>query len=688
MLSLIGLLMFAAPALNAGAAWKNTSAGRIYTQTAAPGYVTGMKKIGKYWYFFNNKGIMQKGVFKTVNKKTYYFRKKDGRRYNAGWLTYKKKKYYFNKDGVMLTGMLKVKNKYYYLNGKGVMQKGWIRTTNGSYYANPTTGVLAVNQWVGDYYFLANCRMAVNTWIDGKWVGADGRYTGVRNNVGWVKDNGKTYYYDTNSKLVKGWLNLKGKTYYLHPSTGVLQKGWMTIGGSKYYAANNGVIQKSKWVNGKYLNSNGVMATGVTTIDGQTYCFDTSGNKRTGWIVYNKNNHYFNSDGILQKSAWIEKRYVNSSGVMVTGFAKIGKYTYYLNPSDGVKHTGWLTLNGNKYFFSKKGVLYRNNWLPSKNYYAGSNGALLKGLNAVSTNIYYFDPVTCMKAVSTMKTIGADTYYFQKTGIASKNAWVKINSKFYYFQSTGKLAKSMWVGKYYVDENGVRTDRQLKTGWDTVNGQVYYFNENGKPTTGFAAISGSTYYFNETGVMQTGIQSISGKKYYFYSDGRMAVSLTIIIGAKQYTINASGVITNETSIRVDSNSKGAQIVNYALQFVGNKYVYGGTDPVNGADCSGFVMTVFKHFGYTLLRVADDQMHGPTDYYIKLGYTKAVTVDIDSIQPGDLLFYGSGDYASHVALYMGNGQIVHASNSQPYPKGDIKISNYDYQTPLKAVRYWS
>ena len=59
-----------------------------------------------------------------------------------------------------------------------------------------------------------------------------------------------------------------------------------------------------------------------------------------------------------------------------------------------------------------------------------------------------------------------------------------------------------------------------------------------------------------------------------------------------------------------------------------------------------------------------------------------------LQPGDLLFYGSGNYASHVAIYMGNGQIVHASNSQPYPKGGIKISNYNYQTPIKAVRYWS
>ena len=95
------------------------------------------------------------------------------------------------------------------------------------------------------------------------------------------------------------------------------------------------------------------------------------------------------------------------------------------------------------------------------------------------------------------------------------------------------------------------------------------------------------------------------------------------------------------------------------------------------------------YGIKLLRVANDQMNGPTSSYISnYGYKKAVVVDMSSIQAGDLLFYGSGNYASHVAIYMGNGQIVHASNSQPYPAGGIKVSNYDYQTPIKAVRYWS
>ena len=202
--------------------------------------------------------------------------------------------------------------------------------------------------------------------------------------------------------------------------------------------------------------------------------------------------------------------------------------------------------------------------------------------------------------------------------------------------------------------------------------------------TGWQTISGSKYYFNSSGVMLTGIQTLYDQKHYFYSDGRLATSITIVVGTKQYTINSSGVITREESLKVSDSTLGGQIVNYALQFVGNKYVYGGNSLTNGVDCSGFTQQVMLHFGISIPRVADDQMKGQ-DYLKKYKYT---IVDMGSIQPGDLLFYGSGNYASHVAIYMGNGKIVHASNSQPYPAGGIKVSNYNYQTPLRAVRYWS
>lgn len=628
MLTLAGLLALGSPAVTANAAWKTTSSGTMYTQKASPGYVTG---------------------FHTIDKKLYYF------------------------------------------NTKGIMQKSWIALNNKHYYADPKTGVLAVDTWVdGKYYFYEDGTLAVNTWVNGKWVGADGRYTGIKNNVGWVTDNGKTYFYDaTTHQPVKGWLVTGGKKYYLDPTTGALKKGWLKIGGKTYFAGpKKGYILTNQWYSGKYLSGDGSVATGWTTVGKKTYYFNSKGVRQKGWIKHNGETYYFNSKGILQKNAWVGKKYVNSKGALAHGWTTIGKYRYYFSAS-GTKKTGWITVDGNRYFLNKNGQLQKKRWLWSKSYYATASGAVLKGLNAVGGKLYYFDPTTGKKNKKALKAIGADHYYFQSDGTAAKNKWVKIGSKYYYFQSDAKMARSTWVGKYYVDANGVRTGQTKTTGWSTINGSKYYFDGSGNMVTGFASISGSKYYFNSSGVMQTGLQKIGGVKYYFYPQGTMAVSTTIIVGSKQYTVNSKGVITAEENLKVSGTTTGAKIVNFALQYVGNRYVYGGTSLTNGADCSGFVQTVFSNFGIKLLRVADDQMKGPSASYIKnYGYKKAVVVDISSIQPGDLLFYGSGNYASHVAIYMGNGKIVHASNSQPYPAGGIKVSNYNYQTPLKAVRYWS
>lgn len=126
--------------------------------------------------------------------------------------------------------------------------------------------------------------------------------------------------------------------------------------------------------------------------------------------------------------------------------------------------------------------------------------------------------------------------------------------------------------------------------------------------------------------------------------------------------------TEESS---SSSDLGQQIASYAVQFVGNPYVYGGTSLTNGADCSGFVQSVFANFGIGLSRTAASQASGGT------------SVSLDSLQAGDLLFYSSSGNIDHVALYIGGGQIVHAANSA----SGIIISNAYYSTPVAARRYW-
>lgn len=116
-------------------------------------------------------------------------------------------------------------------------------------------------------------------------------------------------------------------------------------------------------------------------------------------------------------------------------------------------------------------------------------------------------------------------------------------------------------------------------------------------------------------------------------------------------------------------SRRSKVVNYALQFVGNPYVWGGTSLTKGADCSGFTMQVMKQFGVSLPHYSGAQA--------KMGKP----VKSSEMRPGDLIFYAnSGGTVNHVAMYIGNGQIVHAASR----KSGIKISTWNYRTPV-AIR---
>lgn len=130
---------------------------------------------------------------------------------------------------------------------------------------------------------------------------------------------------------------------------------------------------------------------------------------------------------------------------------------------------------------------------------------------------------------------------------------------------------------------------------------------------------------------------------------------------------ASGGNASQTpSVSGGEGTLGASIASYALQFVGNPYVSGGTSLTNGADCSGFTWAVHKHFGIGIPRVSTAQAKSGKE------------VSVSSMLPGDIIYYGN-----HVAIYIGNGRIVHASTE----KTGIKTERYNYRTPICVRRYW-
>lgn len=122
-----------------------------------------------------------------------------------------------------------------------------------------------------------------------------------------------------------------------------------------------------------------------------------------------------------------------------------------------------------------------------------------------------------------------------------------------------------------------------------------------------------------------------------------------------------------------SSATGSRIASYAQQFIGNPYRYGGNSLTSGIDCSGFTQQIMAKFGYSISRTSSSQA----------GEGRAVATS--NLRAGDLVFYGNGGSINHVAVYIGGGQVVHASNSAPYPRGGIKISNVNYRTPICARR---
>lgn len=129
------------------------------------------------------------------------------------------------------------------------------------------------------------------------------------------------------------------------------------------------------------------------------------------------------------------------------------------------------------------------------------------------------------------------------------------------------------------------------------------------------------------------------------------------------TVNGPGGKINGPSAP-NQSAAGDQIVSFARQFLGNPYRYGGTSLTEGADCSGFVQSVYKNFGINLPRTSQDQAAAGVD-----------AGGIENARPGDLI-----SYIGHIGIYTGNGQLIHASG----PEDGIKISNVDFQ-PIQGVR---
>jgi cell wall-associated NlpC family hydrolase len=149
---------------------------------------------------------------------------------------------------------------------------------------------------------------------------------------------------------------------------------------------------------------------------------------------------------------------------------------------------------------------------------------------------------------------------------------------------------------------------------------------------------------------------------------------TVAYVAKEY-VDLSFELTKAVSIEelqygTGVSSVRVKLVDLAKNYLGDRYVWGGTTLGVGVDCSGYVQALYRKMGYYIPRDSRSQARGGS------------SISGNSLKPGDLVFYGSSSYINHVAMYIGNGQVIHASNR----RDGIKISNMRYRTPVKYVRY--
>ena len=236
-------------------------------------------------------------------------------------------------------------------------------------------------------------------------------------------------------------------------------------------------------------------------------------------------------------------------------------------------------------------------------------------------------------------------WYRHSDGGYTTNGWELIDGKWYYFDSEG------W----------------MVTGWINDGGTWYYCDASGAMLTGWIKVGADWYYCNSSGAMQTGWIQLDGLWYYLDSDGRMMIGWELING-KWYYMNDSGILIrgwfndgqknyySDESTGEWIDNTGTRMIQDALQFVGNPYVWGGNSLTNGVDCSGYTQQIHLRANISIPRVSSQQ------------YASSKKVAYSNLQPGDLVFYGYDGVISHVAFYMGQFQneakaIVHAADSQ-------------------------
>ena len=434
----------------------------------------------------------------------------------------------------------------------------------------------------------------------------DSKDNPVTSKIGWNMEDGIWYYYNTNGERKTGWLKYNNNWYYLEENSS---------------------------------NTLGAMAANCRkNINGISYWFDANGIMQTGWI--------------LKQEGWY---YVNENGAMVNGWKQINGTWYYLE-GNNTTYPGLMvanqkyTINGARYSFHESGAM-QTGWIKNAEgwYYANENGAMVNGWKQINGIWYYLEGNNTtypgLMVANQKYTINGARYSFHESG-AMQTGWIKSAEGWHYANASGAITEG-WQkinGKWYY--LNPLNDGIMSTGWIKLGDTWYWLDNSGAMKTGWS----NGYYFGSDGAMRTGWQLIDNNWYYFYKandpntseykEGLMATNTEI----DGWTIGNSGIAVESLEKKIEEIKK----------YVTTPYLYGGATP-KGWDCSGFTQWALKYLGITIPRSSYDQATGGIAISKK---------DKNLWKPGDVLLYANKSGSiNHVALYLGNGMLMHALNSK-------------------------
>lgn len=224
---------------------------------------------------------------------------------------------------------------------------------------------------------------------------------------------------------------------------------------------------------------------------------------------------------------------------------------------------------------------------------------------------------------------------------------------------SGKVTGYVNTDFLYLGDEAVKKAKEVVSVVATIRGRTVKLRE--KPSTDAIVLTlvDIDEEFEVEKVLDGWVQILLDDETAFVSSDYVEVKEQLGTAVTLTELLYGGGVSN---LRVD-------LVQFAKKHVGNPYVWGGTSLTKGADCSGFVLSVYKNFGISMPRTSREQV------------SKGTKISLSQAQPGDLVFYAKNGSINHVAIYIGNGQVVHASS----PRTGIKISNATYRTPFAVKR---